>query len=659
MKNIIGIGDLVLDVYHNHIVGDYGYYVGGSVWNDLINLSQLDSETRCYCVATCGKDWAGDFLVCELNKVGIDTENVLRVNKQTKRFNIVVDRDNSISQLECPICKQIVWYSDAKLPSIPPNSLTELDPGIIIIDSLKKNTIEIAKHFKESGWVIAADLGHISHMRYMSKENLRSVICGVFGIVQMTNRVSKFLLGKLNCKNEQDLFGILNCKYLNITDGDNGSKFVYENPEKGIEIIPQSAKKIDVVDPTGAGDAYFSMLLHQLSNDMSFSTEIENALHNSRDYAANRVSVVGAHGVYKKIERSIEGCAICGGVSKEKNKTVVKRQKIATNTNYLLDRTLRALESDAAQRLHDLLLSSKGNMMMVGTGGSYAAAVFAAKCITEFHPTSSAQACHPRDLFVQGLNKIDLVLLFSYSGKTKDIQNVYNLCKKEGVAVFVLTKYEYSGDDNLYEKETVISYSASKSSTKERGFISMAGTLIPMSLFGEVFFPNTSCSFREYLKDCFSRRSQEFTKDKDYFCLPERKLVVDIFSGLDTCCAALDLESKFVESGLARVTIHEKKDFSHGRFNIVEKHEPNLIIFLDNEFGPYSEKLLQYLEKRDHLYICHLVSNQGLIWGDLDLVIASEFFSKYLSRVLGYDMATPDYPADAMSLYKYSRKNLL
>ena len=83
------------------------------------------------------------------------------------------------------------------------------------------------------------------------------------------------------------------------------------------------------------------------------------------------------------------------------------------------------------------------------------------------------------------------------------------------------------------------------------------------------------------------------------------------------------------------------------------------IVFLDNIRGAYSDKLLRYLEKRENLYICHLVTTQGNIWGDLDLVIAAEFFSKYLSKVLDYDMAKPDYPEDAMALYRYSRKDLL
>jgi len=80
---------------------------------------------------------------------------------------------------------------------------------------------------------------------------------------------------------------------------------------------------------------------------------------------------------------------------------------------------------------------------------------------------------------------------------------------------------------------------------------------------------------------------------------------------------------------------------------------------LDNIQGAYSNKLFQYLEKRDNLYICRLITNNGDIWGDLDLVIAAEFFSKYLSKILEYDMAKPDYPEDAMVLYRYSRKDML
>lgn len=659
MRNYVAVGDLVLDIYHDATRGVLGYYVGGSAWNDLINISSLATDTRCFCIATCGNDWAGEFVVQLLNEAGIDTTNVTKLNRQTKRFNIVIDAERTKSQLECPYCKDTIWYSNSKLPKEVQNAFDSFSEGVVIIDSLKKSVLAIAKSFCKQGWFLAVDIGYVNHLRYMSNENVKALVCGVFGLVQMTSRVYKFLLNKFSCNDELELFKILNCRYLNITEGENGSRFVYRNSVGNPEVIYKEAIHTEVVDPTGAGDAYFSMLIQQLDSKGNFTVDIETALNEAGRYAANRVAVVGATGSYKKITVPIGDCKICGSIKRKK--TIVKTpcQKIATNTNHLLDRTLRALESGATLKLREILESIHGQVLMVGTGGSFAAAEFAAKCVSRYHPDVLAQACHPRDIFIRGLNKINAVMLFSYSGKTKDIQSVYELCRKEGIPVYIVTKYERLNNDGLYDEESIISYNASKSNTKERGFISMAGTLIPMCIFGEIYYPESNGDFRTFLKECFERRNHEFSAEKFFFKLPDRRITVDIFSGVDTSCAAIDLESKFIESGLARVVIHEKKDFSHGRFNILEKYVPDLIIFLDNIQGTYSNKLFHYLEKRDNLYICRLTTDNGNIWGDLDLVVAAEFFSKYLSKTLEYDMAKPDYPEDAMVLYRYSQKDML
>jgi len=43
------------------------------------------------------------------------------------------------------------------------------------------------------------------------------------------------------------------------------------------------------------------------------------------------------------------------------------------------------------------------------------------------------------------------------------------------------------------------------------------------------------------------------------YCWKNETKLVDIFTGDDTWSIAYDSESKFVESGLGRVTLHEKK----------------------------------------------------------------------------------------------------
>ena len=161
------------------------------------------------------------------------------------------------------------------------------------------------------------------------------------------------------------------------------------------------------------------------------------------------------------------------------------------------------LESEATSKLRGILVNIHGHVLMVGTGGSFVAAEFAAKLVTQYHDDVYAEACKPRDVMINGINKVSAVFLFSYSGKTKDIHIVYDFCKQKCVPVFIITKYTSSSDEKLYDTNEIISYNASKSTTKERGFISMAGTMIPMCIFGELYY--TSEIEGETLQIVFSK----------------------------------------------------------------------------------------------------------------------------------------------------------
>ena len=442
MKSYVALGDFVLDIYHDKAMNLLGYYAGGSVWNDLLNISSLDPYVKCYSVATCGNDWAGDFILQIMNHAGIDTENVFRINKQTKRCNIVIDAENTKSQLECPHCHKSFWYSNTKLPKEMPYIFNTISEGIVIIDSLKKSVLDLAKSFRNHGWKIALDIGHISHLRYMSAVNAKALLSGVSDIVQLPNQVFQFLLNKFSYNNEEELFELLGCRYLNITDGERGSKFVFANDCGIINIKFCEAVPSQIIDPTGAGDAFFSKLLQLLDSKGNLTENIDVALNEARIYASNRISVLGANGKYKKITVPLNSCRICGGSAEKKYDSKLSRQRIAINTDYLLERTLQALDSNASLKLRKALESVNGHILMVGTGGSFAAAEFAAKCVTQYHPNAVAYAYHPRDIIIRGLSKVDAVILFSYSGKTKDIQRVYNLCQDKKVSVYVITKNE-------------------------------------------------------------------------------------------------------------------------------------------------------------------------------------------------------------------------
>ena len=126
---------------------------------------------------------------------------------------------------------------------------------------------------------------------------------------------------------------------------------------------------------------------------------------------------------------------------------------------------------------------------------------------------------------------------------------------------------------------------------------------------------------------------------------------INIFTGDFTESAGSDLESKIVESGIYNCLVHEKKNFSHGRFINYEHLSQNKNIYLKQKStSPYENKLLDYLSKDKNLII---ESRYDGILCEYDLLVASQFLIYYISNFLIIDISKPTYSEDAMKIYFY------
>ena len=661
MKNYVAIGDLILDIYYDEFNNRIGYYPGGSVWNDLFNLRNIDTDNMCYGIGTCGQDESSDYIKCKFAENGINMDNVVDVDKPTNKFHIIVNGNQTVCQSECPICKNKARYSSSRYPKRIPSMFNNLTgEKYIILDSLKNSNINLAQSFLQNGWKLAVDIGYINYFRYLSKSKLEELFSFPIFYLQIKANVARFLIKKFELVSTEMLFSVINVTYLCVTDGEKGSTFYWKDSTNNVTSNYCESLMSFVVDPTGAGDAFFSMMLYNMDYSGGFINNIEIIQTTATEYACNVIKSIGAQEKCEDKKFYAKGCPNCGFVETNSKKTVSKRQTIAINTTHLYNRIVRALDSDAEDKLRNAIRNLSGNIVMVGTGGSYSAAIFASKVLNEYMVNVYSSVCHPREFMFENMEKVSAVFLFSYSGKTNDIQSVYRLCKKLNIPVYVITKMSYEKAMNYYSSmDDVISYSASKINSNERGFISMAGTIIPMVLFGKIFYDKGISTFEEFLKNCFAERTIEYNDEFGFSLSKDQKLVVDIFSGADTKCAAVDLESKIVESGIGRAIIHDKKDFSHGRFNVLEECKPSIIVYFDNCSGQYSKQLKKYLEKREQIPLICIKSLYGNIWGDLDLTIAVQFLTKKLSKIMEYDMARPNYPQDAMKLYKYNKDDIL
>lgn len=649
MTNIVAIGDVILDNYHKNN-SKLGYYLGGSVLNDLINLSE-DKNNNLYLVGSIGKEDITDSLINIIHSYNINTTLLKITNKSIKRFHITLHENNNVTSLSCPSCEKPSWHTSPKLPSFPKTDLKELDPGILIIDSVKKDTLRLANEFKENSWFLAGDIGYISHLRYASKDAISMLFQNTFDFLQITEKVAKFLCKKFNL-NELELFNFLGVKYLNITKAEKGAEIFYLE-KQNMQHFSLSAIPANVVDSSGAGDAFFSTFIKYLAKDeLSYKTINEVAKKATKN-SAKVISQIGATGrLISQSSGTPQKTNLCVTCELDKSEKIVKPKvlKTTSNANNLLFRLLKADDLDISEikELITNLKSQKDNVIIIGTGGSFISAHFIAKLLSQ-ELTKPMIALKPRDIFIRSIKDVSATILLTYSGKTPDILITNSHLKDNNVKTYIVTNQIKDGS-----QKNIISYNSSRT---EKGFLAVAGTIIPIYLFTKACLKDLD--LREFIEQSIAKWKSEPFLEELNLNLTNKPLLIDIFSGYETSTTALDLESKFVESGFGRVTIHDKKDFSHGRFNIISSFKPDLIIFLDSKnTDSYNEKLYKYLTKED-VPIIHLKTNESGILADLDLLIASQFLLKSISETIKRDLTKPDYPKRAMSLYRYNGQSIL
>ena len=136
----------------------------------------------------------------------------------------------------------------------------------------------------------------------------------------------------------------------------------------------------------------------------------------------------------------------------------------------------KAEDTDAARELNTYmwkLYEQKKfkplNILVVGAGGSYPAAVFAKHSIHDEMRTPNVEALTPQAAirmltqFDHIINcdwkpKYDLVIGISYSGTTSDIVSVFELCNKKGYPFLLVTGAKEIDVRALYMSAKIIAY---------------------------------------------------------------------------------------------------------------------------------------------------------------------------------------------------------
>lgn len=642
---VVSIGDLVLDYYYKNgkLIGVDG---GMSSHNIIANLAKKKISTAVYGVS--GNDIQGKIANLSLKKLNVDVSKVLiKDNIKTRCFHVSYDEECFISKKRCPKCNEKKWYEESQI-DIEYITKNIQNDNILVFDNLNDKNIEIIKNVSNKKII---DIGQYFEFENLSKEDIINKLNNGFEIINFNERVSNYLLDKLNLKNNIELYNLLKAKLVTITRGEIGAIFIYNSKEYKFNLKDNG----NVIDSSGAGDAFISSIIFDyIKNSYEFNEELfPKWYEKSIKLTSKVVSNFGARGHLNSLYKIKKIDKVCTCENFEYNeRRKIKRCNI--NINNLESRVINAINSNAYDKLLDINFDKSKSYLFIGTGGSFAGASFASTVINDLYGAST-YSLYPRDAFYRNNINIDKTFLFSYSGTTNDlIQSVKDFDKNN---VYVITKGQTQNivTKTGIVKNNIITYRTSANKGKERGFLSFEGALAPAALFMKLYLQktNSDININNFIKDSMSYWSNKVQKEIDKKFIESainHNKIINVFRGDYSNCASYDLESKLIESGIFNCIIHEKKNFSHGRFiNFENMNNKCVIYFKQKTTSKYEEELLDYLGNKIAIFESRYV---GLL-AEFDLLIASQFIIYQIGKLLDIDVSKPNYTDNAMKIYFY------
>lgn len=301
-----------------------------------------------------------------------------------------------------------------------------------------------------------------------------------------------------------------------------------------------------------------------------------------------------------------------------------KNMKI--NFEYLKRRVEDALEKTDLEFIRSELLKIKDASIVSGVGGSSVVSEFGSKVLNQKNSIISIN-CEPRDFLYQGVSGFKNVISCSYSGNNYGV----DLSFENDLKKYLLSNNPSSSEDvvNLQYQTTI---------DKERSFISLGATLIPVSIL------------MDYYLEGEDNKLLDLILEKDFSFEPSH--VYEIFSGYDTRTAAKYLESTLVESGIGIPIVHDKYSYCHGRSTLSTVQQSNAIYF--NRGTEFDKMMVEELKQYYQDVIVIESKSRDQVIDDFQMLVQAMYLTKYLAEKQSKDLSKVECSPVNKKLYKYS-----
>ena len=265
--------------------------------------------------------------------------------------------------------------------------------------------------------------------------------------------------------------------------------------------------------------------------------------------------------------------------------------------------------------------------IVTGVGGSSVVSTFGGKVLREKNKIIT-QCSEPRDFIYDKMNGFENIISCSYSGNNYGVSLSFdNQLKK-----YLLSHNSFEDKDITYLKYNT-------SIDKEKSFVSLAATLIPVSILLNYYTNGNN----EYIFEHLESYDFNFNAEADGY---------EIFSGYDTCVTAKYLESTFVEAGLGLPIIHDKYSYCHGRTTTsINYNNVAIYLYRGTEFD---HLLLSELSKYYKEVVILRSIRKDIVLDDYQMLVQAMYLTKYIAEQKNKDLSGVDYSPLVKKLYNYN-----
>lgn len=299
------------------------------------------------------------------------------------------------------------------------------------------------------------------------------------------------------------------------------------------------------------------------------------------------------------------------------------------NTNFELlgNRVIDSLNNTDIDSNNKILKSIDKPTIVSGVGGSSVVSEFVSKVLSDKNNIITENR-EPRDCKYKRLTGYSNIIACSYSGNNLGVDLSFDNELKH----YLLSNNSREDCTNITYKTTI---------DKEKSFISLAATLIPISNILTYYLDGDKDRVIDIINNYYDKFN--FNTDCNAY---------EIFTGSDTSTVSKYLESTLVESGIGIPIVHDKYSFCHGRSTIGLEYNNNCIfintntkldkLLLDNIKDHYNEIIIidsDYKDKYER---------------EFDMLIKSMYLTKYIAEAKNKDLTNVVYADFNKNLYKYN-----